>query len=64
LESRLWLKQCMLGTAWGMAIIQLTQLRASAYVCHRVATKVLLSLKVEHPQKVLWIVAFLLIFGE
>lgn len=29
----------------------------------RVATKVLLSLKVENPQKVLWMVAFLLIFG-
>ncbi|KAL0020140.1 hypothetical protein WJX77_006430 [Trebouxia sp. C0004] len=29
----------------------------------RVATKILLSLKVENPQKVLWMVAFLLIFG-
>ncbi|KAA6420141.1 MAG: hypothetical protein FRX49_09990 [Trebouxia sp. A1-2] len=32
-------------------------------VVDRVATKILLSLKVEHPQKVLWMVAFLLIFG-
>ena len=36
----------------------------AAEIFRRVATKVLLSLKVENPQKVLWMVAFLLIFGE